>query len=224
MSSDAVFSSTRNYVSSSDYISIPPGRTTMDTETIAMPFSIPYQSINGGPSLVRQPQDSGDEFKLQEFWNQQHQHLLGLTGDQLRSHSLPLARIKKIMKSDEDVRMISAEAPVLFSKACEIFITELTHRAWNHASVNKRRTIQRSDIAAAIASTDVFDFLVDIVPREKLEQFMDRQTTDTGPPETNGVFPVLQPDFFNTQMPTGMELPHPEQQFFLPHYFQFKRH
>lgn len=37
-------------------------------------------------------------------------------------HQLPLARIKKIMKSDEDVRMISAEAPVLFAKACELFI------------------------------------------------------------------------------------------------------
>jgi nuclear transcription factor Y, gamma len=41
---------------------------------------------------------------------------------------LPLARIKRIMKSDEDVRMISAEAPVLFAKACELFIMELTMR------------------------------------------------------------------------------------------------
>ena len=31
-------------------------------------------------------------------------------------NDLPLARIKRIMKSDEDVRMISAEAPVLFAK------------------------------------------------------------------------------------------------------------
>jgi hypothetical protein len=48
-----------------------------------------------------------------------------------------LARIKKIMKSDEDVRMISSEAPALFAKACEMFILEvrcrvaplLSHRA-----------------------------------------------------------------------------------------------
>ena len=44
--------------------------------------------------------------------------------------ALPLARIKKIMKSDEDVRMISAEAPVLFAKACELFILDLSMRAW----------------------------------------------------------------------------------------------
>jgi hypothetical protein len=31
-------------------------------------------------------------------------------------HQLPLARIKKIMKSDDEVRMISAEAPVVFAK------------------------------------------------------------------------------------------------------------
>lgn len=58
-----------------------------------------------------------------------------------RSHCLPLARIKKIMKSDEDVRMISAEAPVLFSKACELFIIELTHRAWQNTEENRRRTL-----------------------------------------------------------------------------------
>lgn len=71
------------------------------------------------------------------------------------------------MKSDPDVRMISAEAPVIFAKACDIFITELTMRAWIHAEDNKRRTLQRSDIAAALSMSDMFDFLIDIVPREE---------------------------------------------------------
>lgn len=74
------------------------------------------------------------------------------------------------MKADEDVRMISAEAPVLFAKACELFILELTIRSWLHAEENKRRTLQRNDVAAAIARTDVFDFLVDIVPREEVKE------------------------------------------------------
>ena len=34
------------------------------------------------------------------------------------------------------VQMISAEAPVLFAKAAEIFIHELTMRAWIHTEVN----------------------------------------------------------------------------------------
>lgn len=62
--------------------------------------------------------------------------------------------------------MISAEAPVLFAKACEMFILELTLRAWAQTEEAKRRTLQRSDISAAIQKTEVFDFLIDIVPRE----------------------------------------------------------
>ena len=36
------------------------------------------------------------------------------------------------------------------------------------AEENKRRTIQRSDIANAIARSDLFDFLIDIVPRSEM--------------------------------------------------------
>lgn len=88
----------------------------------------------------------------------------------LKTQALPLARIKKIMKLDGDVKMISAEAPMLFSKAAEIFIHELTLRAWVHTEDNKRRTLQRNDIAMAITKYDQFDFLIDIVPRDELKQ------------------------------------------------------
>ncbi|QHN96967.1 Nuclear transcription factor Y subunit [Arachis hypogaea] len=74
------------------------------------------------------------------------------------------------MKADEDVRMISAEAPVIFAKACEMFILELTLRSWIHTEENKRRTLQKNDIAAAISRNDVFDFLVDIIPRDELKE------------------------------------------------------
>ena len=70
------------------------------------------------------------------------------------------------MKSDEDVRMISSEAPILFAKAAEMFIIDLTIRAWIHTEDGKRRTLQKNDIAMAISKTDIFDFLIDIVPRE----------------------------------------------------------
>ena len=62
----------------------------------------------------------------------------------LKQQLLPLARIKKIMKLDDEVKMISAEAPLLFAKACEMFICELTLRAWVHTEENKRRTLQVS--------------------------------------------------------------------------------
>ncbi|XP_027338205.1 nuclear transcription factor Y subunit C-1-like [Abrus precatorius] len=83
-----------------------------------------------------------------------------------RTRSLPLARIKKIMKADEDVDMISGEALVVVAKACEMFIMELTTRAWVKAEENRRLTLQKNDIRYAISRTDAFDFLVDIVPRD----------------------------------------------------------
>ncbi|KAI3929612.1 hypothetical protein MKX01_025780 [Papaver californicum] len=103
--------------------------------------------------------------KIQMFLSYQRQEIEQI--NDFKNHQLPLARIKKIMKADEDVRMISAEAPILFSKACELFILELTIRSWLHAEENKRRTLQKNDISAAITRTDIFDFLVDIVPREE---------------------------------------------------------
>jgi nuclear transcription factor Y gamma len=85
---------------------------------------------------------------------------IGTEQDFKNHNDLPLARIKRIMKSDEDVRMISAEAPVLFAKACEMFILELSLRGWGAAEKAKRRTLQKEDIDAAIIHTDIFDFLV----------------------------------------------------------------
>lgn len=79
-------------------------------------------------------------------------------------HSLPLARIKKIMKnSGEDVKMISGEAPIVFSKACELFIEELTRRSWMTTQQGKRRTLHKEDIESAVVGTDIFDFLVSLV-------------------------------------------------------------
>lgn len=103
---------------------------------------------------------------LTTYWQQTINQLENEDHD-YKLHQLPLARIKKVMKADPEVKMISAEAPILFAKGCDIFITELTMRAWIHAEENKRRTLQRSDIASALAKSDMFDFLIDIVPREE---------------------------------------------------------
>ncbi|CAF2107838.1 unnamed protein product, partial [Brassica oleracea] len=130
----------------------------------------PYQTGTVGPTApsgqmaFHQQQQLTQQ--LQVFWQNQFKEIEKTTD--FKNHSLPLARIKKIMKADEDVRMISAEAPVVFARACEMFILELTLRSWNHTEENKRRTLQKNDIAAAVTRTDIFDFLVDIVPREDL--------------------------------------------------------
>lgn len=121
---------------------------------------------------------------LHRFWSDQAREIEEMTQFKQSKCTLPLARIKKIMKFDEDVKMISAEAPVLFAKACEMFIHELTLRAWIHTDENKRRTLQRNDIAAAISRNDTFDFLIDIVPRDdiKAKRPSDEAQDDSGRP------------------------------------------
>ncbi|XP_075146468.1 nuclear factor Y-box C [Haematobia irritans] len=106
---------------------------------------------------------------IETFWPSIMQEVQNTAMVDAKHQALPLARIKKIMKLDENARMIAAEAPLLFAKACEFFIQELTMRAWIHTDESKRRTLQRSDIAQAIANYDQFDFLIDIVPREDIK-------------------------------------------------------
>lgn len=118
---------------------------------------------------------------LAGFWPTISDEIKRIKTVDAKNQVLPLARIKKIMKLDEDVKMISAEAPLLFAKAAEIFIHELTLRAWIHTENNKRRTLQRNDIAMAISKFDQFDFLIDIVPREEVKPVR----KETTPNKTN---------------------------------------
>lgn len=59
--------------------------------------------------------------------------------------------------------MIAAEVPILMGKACEFMIQELTIRAWYHTETTNRKTLSRSDVQAAVADYDVYDFLIDII-------------------------------------------------------------
>ncbi|EFH62191.1 hypothetical protein ARALYDRAFT_899680 [Arabidopsis lyrata subsp. lyrata] len=102
-----------------------------------------------------------DNEQLKNFWSKE------MEGDlDFKNHKFPITRIKRIMKFDPDVNMIAAEAPILFSKANEMFIMDLTMRLWLHAQERKRLKIQRFDIAAAVAQTVIFDFLLDEVTKE----------------------------------------------------------
>lgn len=84
---------------------------------------------------------------------------------------LPLARIKRIMKADDDVRMIRAEAPVLFAKACELFILDLTQRSFDFTKHTDRRNLTKEDIYKTVGKTDIFDFLEEIL-KEREEKLL----------------------------------------------------
>ncbi|KAK1410764.1 hypothetical protein QVD17_37303 [Tagetes erecta] len=157
-------------------ITTTPGRAPLVTTPPATPAQLAQQQL--AYQQLQQQQLHHLHQQLQSFWSNQYKEIENVTD--FKNHSLPLARIKKIMKADEDVRMISAEAPIVFARACEMFILELTLRSWSHTDENKRRTLQKNDIAAAITRTDIFDFLVDIVPREDVKD----ETMTSMPPVT----------------------------------------
>jgi len=147
------------------------------------------------PVLGGQEIDEG----LEEMWlgSAQGIYRIDSATENWRNQKLPLAKIKKIMKSEDVILqelerdrqerlaaaegqaaaaanaanekstkfMISGEAPVLMSKACELMIKDLSFRAWRHTERNRRRTLQKQDLHAAVGESEVYDFLIDIVPR-----------------------------------------------------------
>ncbi|XP_014517423.2 nuclear transcription factor Y subunit C-2-like, partial [Vigna radiata var. radiata] len=153
----------------------------------------------------QQRQDQLEE-KVKSFWAQQLKEIEEST-DLRNQHMLPLSRVKKIMKSDEDVKLVSAEAPVVFAKACELFIMELTMKAWANTEANNRRTIKKSDIASAIARTDVFDFLEDIapIPRNHKNTMMHPLLPGNAPTPTQNVPYMPPPQHVAAKIPQALQ-------------------
>ncbi|PGH31597.1 nuclear transcription factor Y, gamma [[Emmonsia] crescens] len=158
---------------------------------------------------------------LTTYWQHTINHLESDNHD-YKIHQLPLARIKKVMKADPEVKMISAEAPILFAKGCDIFITELTMRAWIHAEDNKRRTLQRSDIAAALSKSDMFDFLIDIVPREEATPHSKRSAQASAPTAAAAAPPPNAPGQLPPQSQPGVQ--HPQHHLGPPDYGALGQH
>ncbi|RVD90537.1 CCAAT-binding factor, subunit C (HAP5) [Tubulinosema ratisbonensis] len=112
-----------------------------------------------------------DKFRfnaLEKYW-MELEYNLSRDDYNFKDVKLPLARIKRLMKVEEGARMVASEVPILFSKVTEAFIEELTIRAWTNTDENKRRILQRSDISAAIKTSDMYDFLIYIAPKSQVE-------------------------------------------------------
>eukprot|EP00761_Pharyngomonas_kirbyi_P004671 gb/GECH01004676.1/.p1 GENE.gb/GECH01004676.1/~~gb/GECH01004676.1/.p1 ORF type:complete len:108 (+),score=35.62 gb/GECH01004676.1/:1-324(+) len=82
---------------------------------------------------------------------------------------LPLSRVKRIMKSDSDVKLISQEAVVLTTKAAELLIEHVAENGYKNSNQEGRKTLQYKDLAFAVKEHEYFDFLYDILPEKKLK-------------------------------------------------------
>mmetsp|Transcript_22855 Transcript_22855/g.35563 ORF Transcript_22855/g.35563 Transcript_22855/m.35563 type:complete len:158 (-) Transcript_22855:112-585(-) len=75
----------------------------------------------------------------------------------------PITRVKNIIKSDPDVKIIRSDAVVLVAKATELFVDYLAKEAHLFTKESKRKTIQYDDVAKAIQVNELA-FLEDQIP------------------------------------------------------------
>lgn len=139
-----------------------------------------HPTANNVPSTVAGAGSDAETSQFNQPNSGQQPMVLGM--------SLPLARIKKVMKSEDEgyaclssspstsidpiktaqssaatgARMISNEAPLLLAPAIEILISELSSRAYLHAETAKRKTITRQDLLDGARDEEAFDFLLDL--------------------------------------------------------------
>ena len=60
--------------------------------------------------------------------------------------NFPAARIKAIMKADDEVSMISSDAVLAMSAATELFLQEFASSAWKFTSADSRKTVLYKDV------------------------------------------------------------------------------
>jgi DNA polymerase epsilon subunit 4 len=71
----------------------------------------------------------------------------------------PLARIKRIIKADKDLDMMSSEATFLVAVATEYFIKHFMEEGYTKARLEQRRIVNYKDMASVVARSEEFDFL-----------------------------------------------------------------
>lgn len=113
-------------------------------------------------------QENSHSTRISVFWKNSFQKL-ATSRFNLKTIKLPLARIKKLMKVEENVKIVAAEVPILFSCVTEMFIEELTLRAWMSTEDGKRKILQASDIGFAAKTSPMYDFLFHIIPSNNYE-------------------------------------------------------
>ncbi|XP_062936045.1 chromatin accessibility complex protein 1 [Cynocephalus volans] len=82
--------------------------------------------------------------------------------------SLPLSRIRVIMKSSPEVSSINQEALVLTAKATELFVQYLATYSYLHGSGKEKKALTYSDLANTAEESETFQFLADILPKKIL--------------------------------------------------------
>jgi len=71
----------------------------------------------------------------------------------------PLGTVKRIIKLDPDVNVISKDSIFLISKALEMFVESLSIEAYSYTAGAKKKTLSKQDVEKAIDAVDALAFL-----------------------------------------------------------------
>uniref|UniRef100_A0A0D9WPM1 Core Histone H2A/H2B/H3 domain-containing protein n=1 Tax=Leersia perrieri TaxID=77586 RepID=A0A0D9WPM1_9ORYZ len=105
--------------------------------------------------------------QMDEFWMDRQKDIEAI--EDYSEHAIPMARLKKIVSSQKGNMMMTFDMPAFLSKMCELFVQELAIRAWACAQSYNRCIILETDIAQAVASTESYDFLVDVLHKHRVK-------------------------------------------------------
>lgn len=72
---------------------------------------------------------------------------------------LPLAKIKNIMKLDNDIKLCQKNAYLIIGKLTELFLSEIASESEKICKLSKRKTINLEDISNAIERNDKYAFI-----------------------------------------------------------------
>ncbi|KAI9012961.1 H2A super protein [Gaertneriomyces sp. JEL0708] len=75
----------------------------------------------------------------------------------------PVARIKKIMRLDDEVGKVALVTPIMISKALELFMESLITEACKITREREAKKVTPHHLKRAIMETEQFDFLRELV-------------------------------------------------------------
>ncbi|KAI7852411.1 histone-fold-containing protein [Circinella umbellata] len=82
----------------------------------------------------------------------------------LGTTTLPIARVKRLIKEDKEVSLINAEATFCVAYATELFMEYLVKEGFTRARKEKRKTVYYKDLASSVSEVEQFEFLEDVIP------------------------------------------------------------
>ncbi|MEJ1271658.1 chromatin accessibility complex 1 [Cricetulus griseus] len=103
--------------------------------------------------------------------------------------SLPLSRIRVIMKSSPEVSSINQEALVLTAKATELFVQYLATCSYRHGSGKTKKALTYSDLASTAEDSETLQFLSDILPKKILANHLTRSLWVSAERDTKAAAP-----------------------------------